>query len=153
MYKYLFLLVFGVISVVKAQSYKEIDCAKEYLQSKKKFRIKPNVDCNTVETCFIKYGKYCISVIKPMVEDDKKKIVLNENLLSIKTLYNQKEELSIENIEFPDYENSDYYFVDEKFYIINSIPFCTGISCKYRYVQIIDVKNKLVHEKKIKWDK
>lgn len=153
MSKYLFLIVFSFVSVIHAQSFKEIDFTKNYLKSKKKFIIKPNIDCYTVDTCFIKYGKLNISVIRAISEKDKKKAMLNNNVLSIISLYNQREDLTIENIEYPDYENSEYYLLYDKIYIINTIPFCTGLSCRYRYVQIIDIKNKTLYEKKIKWDK
>ncbi len=153
MYKYLFLLVFGVISLAKAQSYKEIDCLRNYLKTKKSFRIEPNIDCYSVDTCYIKHGKINIMAIRPVSENDIKKFVLNNNTLSIKTLNNKEEDLSIESVEFPDYKNSAYYLLGNKLYIINAIPFCTGISCKYRYAQIFDIKNKIIYEKKIKWDK
>ncbi|BDB55413.1 hypothetical protein GENT5_17180 [Flavobacterium ammoniigenes] len=153
MKRFLFLLVFSIISLAKAQSYKEIDYLKNYLKTKKSFRIEPKIDCYSVDSCYIKYDKINIIAIKPISENVIKKFLLNKNVLSIKTLYNKEESLSIENVEFPDYENSIYYLFKNKLYIINTIPFCSGISCKYRYAQIFDLKNKIICEKKIKWDK
>lgn len=153
MYKYLFLLVFGVVSLVKAQSYKEIDCLRNYLKTKKSFRIEPNIDCYSVDTCYIKHGKINITAIRAVSENNVKKFLLNNKKLSIKTLNNKEEGLYIESVEFPDYENSAYYLLGNKLYIINVIPFCTGIACQYRYAQIFDITNKIVIEKKIMWDK
>ncbi|WP_448607149.1 hypothetical protein [Paenimyroides ceti] len=153
MNKLFILILFSIVGCASAQTNQKIDNLKLFLKKNKRALISPKIDCYSVDTCYINYEKIDIKVIKAVSENDSKDIIVNGTKFLIKTLNNEKEELTIDSLEFPDYTNSTYYFNEDDFYIVNTIPFCTGIACKYRYVQYVDIKNKVVHEKKIKWDK
>lgn len=146
-------ILFCFIGCAGAQTQPNIDDLKLLIKKNKNALINPEIDCYSVDTCFIKYKNIDIKIIKALSENQSKSIIVSGDHFKVKTLNNEKEELIIDSLEFPDYTNSTYLFKGDDFYIINTIPFCSGIACKYRYIQYFNLSNKVVYEKKIKWDK
>lgn len=116
---------------------------------KKKF-ILPKVKCSSFDTCNAIIQQYDLLFIKWNGEkSDNKQVFINGKKFDIVSLKNKQENLLIDKDQFLDYENSNFYFSANKRYILiaGTLPYCTGIACKYDLIQLLDLKNQVCIEK------
>jgi hypothetical protein len=125
-----------------------------YVFSSKRLEIKPFVDCFSVDTCFVEYKAERLAFVK-LSNGNARQVFFNDRRIDIISMFNDIEQLEIDSNEFPDYTNSIFLFnkIKKTFIIVSSIPNCTGLSCKYRLIQVIDLINLKCYEKKVKWDR
>ena len=147
-----FAIAYKCVNAQKNESYFNNTLSKVF--SSKHLEINPFIDCFAVDTCFIKYKAHRLAFVK-FINGNARGMLINERKIDFISIYNDREHLEVDRNEFPDYTNAIFLYIKNKktFIIVSSLPNCTGLSCKYRLVQIIDMENVKCYEKKVKWDR
>jgi|GEM_PF-3733898 len=156
--KYIGIVVFVVLihTFIVAQENKNTDhlfvVAINEMKSHKVRKIKPKVSCYEVDYCTVRHLGYNLKFEKWNGDSlSDRRIFVGSQRIKIISFKNK--DIEINKSTFPEYDFSTYIF-DRKRHllkIMSSLPSCTGLSCKYQIIQVIDLSNKLCYEKIIRY--